>query len=131
MVTSQDIKKYINAELGDRRLYAKLAEIAPNEEYRILLMDFSEDEKRHADKLTEMFQKMTGKGYSPNTAEPIIVNSFFETLRKRMLDESYDYGKYMSAARNADDENMKLQFEAFADDENIHAHRLMYMISGY
>lgn len=130
MTTPQKLQMYINAELGDAALYRELAEIAPNDEYRQLLLEFAEDEQSHADRFKKIYKMLTGRSYNPIVQKPKIEDSFYDILRERVLDESGDFRKYgeQYIITNNNSE-LKNAYYLARTDENVHALRLLYMIS--
>ena len=130
MSTMQKLQMYIEAELHDAELYKELAKIAPNEGYRQLLIEFSEDEQSHADTFKKIYRMMFGKSYNPVVKAPEIRGSFEEVLRERILDESGDFRKYgeqyIQTQRN---DVLKNAYYRARTDENVHALRLLYMLS--
>lgn len=130
MSTMQKLQMYIDAELGDAALYKDLAKIAPSEGYRQLLLEFSEDEQSHANTFKKIYRMMFGRTYSPIVKEPVLTGSFEDILRDRVLDESGDFRKYgeqyIQTQRN---DMLKDAYYRARTDENVHALRLLYMLS--
>ncbi|MGE4483705.1 MAG: ferritin family protein [Oscillospiraceae bacterium] len=126
--TTQKLQTYIEAELGDSALYKELAKIAPNSEYRKLLKEFSEDEASHADNFKIIYKTMTGKSYDPVIQQPEIMDTFEDTLRDRVLDESGDFQKYGEQYMRTNNNALKNAYYTARTDENVHALRLLYML---
>jgi len=131
MTTAQKLQMYIEAELGDSALYSELSKIAPNDEYRQLLLEFSQDELSHAEEFKIVYRMMTGRSFNPVILHPVITGSFYDILRDRVLDESGDYRKYSEQYLETDNKNIPLKnaYYRARTDENVHALRLLYMLS--
>jgi rubrerythrin len=126
----QKLQMYIDAETGDAALYRELAKIAPKEEFRQLLLEFSDDEQLHADMFKSIYRKMFGKSYTPPVKQPILTGSFDDILRERVLDESGDFRKY--GEQYIETQNNDMLRDAYyraRTDENVHALRILYMLS--
>lgn len=120
---------YINAELSDSALYRELARIAPNEQDRKLLLEFADDEQAHADEFKRIYRLFYGRNFIPDVKKPQIVNSYREILRDRVLDESGDFRKYGEQYASTDNPTLKNAYYRARTDENVHALRLLYMLS--
>jgi Uncharacterized conserved protein len=130
MTLAQKLQMYIDAELGDSALYNELSKVAPNDEDRKLLIEFAEDEESHAETFKRIYRNITGKSYNPVVKEPKLSGSFKDILRDRVLDESGDFRKYgeqyIQTKRN---DMLKDAYYRARTDENVHALRLLYMLS--
>ncbi len=130
MTTTEKLETYIKAELGDAALYKELSKIAPNDEDRKLLMEFSADELSHANEFKRIYTMLTRKNFNPEIKTPVISDSYKNVLRERVLDESGDFRKYGEQYLQ---ENVNIMLkDAYyraRTDENVHALRLLYMIS--
>jgi len=130
MSTVQKLQLYIKAELGDAALYRELAKIAPNEDDRQLLLEFAEDEQSHANEFQRIYRTMTGRSYNPMIEPPVLQGTFNEILRERVIDESGDFRKYGQQYIQTDSNSvLKEAYYRARTDENVHALRLLYMLS--
>jgi len=130
MTIAQRLKTYINAELGDSALYKELAKCAPNEEYRKLLLEFAEDELSHAVDFMCILKQMTCEKYDPQINPPVLKDSFNNILRDRVLDESGDFRKYGEQfIQTQCNIPLRNAYYRARTDENVHALRLLYMLS--
>jgi len=130
MTVPQKLQMYITAELGDAELYKELSKIAPNDEYRQLLLEFSADEQAHAVRFQKIYKMITGRAYNPVVPKPVIEGSFNDILRDRVLDESGDFRKYGEQYIITNNNNeLKNAYYLARTDENVHALRLLYMLS--
>ena len=122
------LKEYIISELTSSALYAKLAQIAPDEESKGFLEEFSADEYGHAEIFKRLFRNLTGKRFNPQIEEPQLMGTYFEIINGRIPDESGDYRTYMEEYINSGvgAPHRNVFWEA-AQDENVHAHRLQFL----
>lgn len=126
----QKLQTYIEAELGDAALYRKLAQIAPNEEDKKLLNEFANDEQSHAETFQNIYKMMFARSYTPVIGTPDVSGSFDDILRDRVLDESGDFRKYGEQYIKTENNNMlRNAYYRARTDENVHALRLLYMLS--
>lgn len=128
--TEQRLRTYIDAELKDSMVYKELANKAPNNTDKKILLEMSADEKTHAERFQQIYKKMTGKSYNPVIKPPVLTGSYKDILRERVLDESADYRKYGQQYLLTEN-NMALKYAYYLAhlDENVHALRLLYLLS--
>ena len=124
------LTEYISDELGDNLYYRKLSERAPDEMQKKLLLEFSEDEKTHAEAFAKEIKRMTGKQYFlPSVNEPNIPDDYKTALRARVINESNDFRKYGNEYLNAPNSSLKNAFYKSRTDENVHALRILDMLN--
>lgn len=130
MTIPQRLEMYIDGELGDSALYKELAKTAPNDKFKELFLEFSEDEMSHAVEFKRIYKILTGKNYNPVIRPPVLEGTFEDILRDRVLDESGDFRKYGEQFIKTD-KNYALRnaYYKARTDENVHALRLLYMLS--
>lgn len=121
---------YIDAETSDATLYRELANMAPSEDAREILMDFADDEQSHADEFIMLYRSITGRKYTPEVKPVQLVGSYRDILLDRVIDESGDFRKYGDEYLQAS-KNKALQdaFYRARTDENVHALRLLYLLN--
>ena len=131
MTVPQKLQMYIDAELGDAALYRELAKIAPSEIDRRILLEFANDEQGHAEEFKRLYAALTGSSYNPNIRPVVIKDSYRNTLRDRILDESGDFRKYGQQYLLTPPNNTALRnaYYRARTDENVHALRLLYLLS--
>lgn len=126
----QNLQEYIKAEMGDSELYKELAKMAPDDEDRKLLLEFSEDEQTHANTFKRIYRMLTNRNYNPVIAPPILTLPYEDILRDRVIDESGDFRKYGEQYLQTDRPNiLKEAYYIARTDENVHALRLLDMLS--
>ena len=128
--TAQKLQIYIKAELGDAQLYRQLADMAPNDHFRQLLLEFAQDEQAHATEFQRIYRIITGSAFTPEVPPTMLQGSFFDILRERVLDESGDFRKYGEQFILCDSHTLlRRAYYRARTDENVHALRLLYMLS--
>ena len=129
---AQNLRTYIDAELRDAALYKELAAMAPTDDDRQLLTEFSEDEQSHADTFKRIYRSMTGRSYNPIINPPVLTGSVQDILRERVLDESGDFRKYGEQyLMTNNNDTLKDAYYRARTDENVHALRILYLLSKY
>lgn len=128
--TAEKLETYIRAELGDAALYRELAKIAPSEEDRKLLLEFSADEQSHAQEFQKIYTMLTRSVYNPEVSTPVITKPYRDVLHERILDESGDFRKYgeQYIIPTMNSELTRAYYRA-RTDENVHALRLLYLLT--
>ena len=126
-----NLRAYITAENKDARLYEALSEEAPTDLDRQLLEEFAADEQEHANRFEQIYHQMTGSWFQPEIPAPVLEGSFADILRERVLDESADYRKYGEQyLQTTNDMALKNAYYLARTDANVHAIRLLQMLSG-
>lgn len=123
------IEAIIRNELSDAELYRKLAQIAPNETQKKLMLEIAADEQAHADEFKLIYRDLTGEIYRPNI-EPIDIDTSYEDiLRDRVIVEADDFRRYMYEYQEYfTDESLREAFYLAAIDENVHALKLLDLL---
>jgi rubrerythrin len=124
-----DIAEYIHDELSDSRYYAILATKAPTQRAKNLLLEFSKDEKTHAENFMKVYYTMTGNNYVlPEIAEPTVPD-YMEAIKIRILAETGDYEKYGIKYLQAVNRCLKDLFFMTRTKEAQHAMRFPLLIA--
>lgn len=124
------LKEYVEDELGDYAYYMKLSKLAPNENDKKILQQIAEDEKNHAATLSNALYLMTGKKHTPPEAERSKPpTNYKQALKGRIANEARDYKKYMEEYIKAPNQHLMNAFLRASTDENIHALKLLYLLS--
>lgn len=130
MSVPQKLQTYINAELGDAALYRELSKNTPNENDRQLLLEFAEDEQSHADEFKKLYRRLTGRSYNPEVKPVELKGTYREILHNRILDESGDFRKYGEQyIMSKQNDELKDAYYRARTDENVHALRLLYILT--
>lgn len=124
-----DIDEYIKDELTDSRYYAILAAKAPTQRAKKLLMEFSNDEKVHAENFMKVYYTMTGRYYIPPEITDPVVPGYMEAIKVRILAETTDYEKYGAKYLKAMNPCLKDLFFMTRTREAQHAMRFPLLIA--
>lgn len=89
-----DMEEYVYDEMKDSRYYAMLADKAPTQRAKDLLMQYSREEMTHAHNFMSALYMMTGQTYYPPAVEDPVVPEYEEALKERLMAETADYKKY-------------------------------------
>ncbi len=124
-----DLQEYIHDELKDSRYYAILAEKAPVQRAKQLLLEFSDDEKMHAHNFQKAYYMLTGQYYQPAVEEPQVSADFCEAVKARIIAESGDFKKYGEQYLKAPNKYLQDLFYMTRTYEGIHAMRMPILLS--
>ena len=119
-----DIEEYINDEVEDSIYYCELSKIAPTNLSKDLLLEFSNDEKSHAENFKQAYYYMTGRMFVTKLIEPPKISEYKEALKIRMLAETKDYKKYGEQYLLAPNKYLKDLFFMTRTVEAQHAMRI-------
>ena len=122
--------EYIGDEYSDSYYYKELSEKAPTEMQKKMLLEFSEDEKKHAERFSKEVQKITGKPYiHPSIKIPKIPEDYKTALQARVVNEANDFRKYGHEYYAATVPSLKSAFYLAQIDENVHALKILDMLN--
>jgi Rubrerythrin. len=125
----KSLEEYIKDELTDSRYYELLAQKAPTQKAKDLLMEFSKDEKMHAQDFMNAYFMLTGRRYQPPKIEdPKVPDDFMEALQQRILAETNDYKKYGEQYLKAPTAYLRNLFFMTRTSEAQHAMRIPYLM---
>nr|WP_243426410.1 ferritin-like domain-containing protein [Caldicoprobacter guelmensis] len=125
----RNLEEYIKDELTDSRYYELLAQKAPTQRAKDLLMEFSRDEKMHAQNFMSAYCMLTGRRYQPPKIEdPKVPDDFMEALQQRILAETNDYKKYGEEYLRAPNAYLRDLFFMTRTSEAQHAMRIPYLM---
>lgn len=129
LTLEEKLRIFIEEELIASKLYAALAAIAPNDNYKQLLQGMANDEEDHAKTFQKILYHITGQMHQPAIKTPTLRSTFDEILWNRVLDETSDYRKYgYEYFRTAPNTDLSSAYYVAKTDENVHAIRLLYML---
>ena len=124
-----DLSEYIVDELQDSRYYAILAQKAPTTRAKNLILEFSADEKMHAQNFMKAYKRLTGKNFVvPKITDPV-VPEYKEAIEDRIIAETNDYKKYGQQYLNANDKYFKDLFFMTRTAEATHAMRMPLLLA--
>ena len=129
ITTAQKLVKYITEQANEANFYRELANIAPTEEEKKLLLDLSNDKKQQEMIFQAIYRDGIGRTYEP-VLEPVNLNRPFRSLiQDQILQEIKLY-------RNYDDEyikentNLRLKdaYQRARTESNALALSLLYLL---
>ncbi|WP_193708229.1 ferritin family protein [Alkalibaculum sporogenes] len=123
-----DLEEYIQSELQDSAFYEELSAIAPTGISSELLLEFSDDEKIHAESLQTIYSKLKGRSYTPKPLLPVQINDFTQALIQRIEVETRDYKKYGKHYLDAPTNDLQDLFFSIRDIEAQHAMRIPILL---
>ena len=88
------LEEYIQDELQDAAYYNALAELAPTQRAKDLIIEFGMDEAKHAENFQRTYYMLTGRYYIPQPLQPIVIEDYEDALKMRVIAETNDYEKY-------------------------------------
>lgn len=121
------IYESIMDELADAAYYRRLAREAPNYEAREIIQSMADDEARHARRLTEVYQSMTGRIPEPMPPQPL-VGHYCQALSYRFHEETGAYRKYKEYYLAAGHGKLRDVFFDIMHDEALHAMNILYLM---
>lgn len=123
----QDIEKAINGEYSAISCYNKLAERALTNEIREQILEIRQDEIRHFEDFSSIYQQLTGKQPSPKITESC-PGGYLEGLQAAFKDEQKTTDFYHEIERKAQNLSIKETFRQAAADEQNHAVWFLYFL---
>jgi rubrerythrin len=127
---ASDIAEYIHDEMKDSKYYYMLSQRAPTQRAKNLLMEFSQDEWNHSQKLIHAYNMLTGQTYVPTAVEDPMIPAYDEALKVRVLAETADYKKYGEKYMAACNPSLKEMFYTLRTEEAQHAMRMPILMMG-
>lgn len=129
LTLDQKLKQFIDEALIASSLYNALASIAPNDNYKQLLMGMANDESDHAKAFQKIYQAITNQRYHPRVEPPLLRSSFDDILWNQVLEETSDYRKFdYEYIRMRGNSELASVYYIVKTDANVHAIRLLYML---
>ncbi|EIT84903.1 hypothetical protein A374_13160 [Fictibacillus macauensis ZFHKF-1] len=108
--------------------YTRLAEQAPNDYSKKVLLDAAQDEKKHLQLFTQLYTSITGKAPAYKI-RPEKIKDFRQSLFEAYEDELSDYEKYRNAYLAATDATVRDTFFRPYSDEIKHAVKFSYLLN--
>jgi rubrerythrin len=115
-----DMAKAVNDEFQAVQYYTKLADLAPNQQYRQAILGIRQDEIRHFYQFSRAYNRLSGN-YSPLSLRVQLPSSFAVGVRDSYQEESDTVPFYRNIASQVSNQQMKRHFLRAAEDENRHA----------
>lgn len=121
-----DVTKAIIGEAHAYEYYEKLADLAPNEEYKKIIYKIRDDEAKHFNWFSEILQRLGGQ--QPEIPQGELPKNFKEGLKYAIRDELEAVAFYRDIAYTYRDPFIRMPFWHASHDEQRHASWLQYML---
>lgn len=127
---SNHLQTYITAELGNAALYRALAEQAPSEHDRQLLLELAKDTEGHAEDFQNAYSTITSRSYTPEVPAPDMSENYRDILKTCVSSASNDLRVYDEEYRQLDkNPALKNAFAQAKIDKGVHALHLLNLLS--
>ena len=124
----QRLQDYVESELNHEALYRALADVAPNEADRQIFLEIAENERRHADRFSQIYQVLTGQNYTPKVYPQKMEGPYRFALRQLLLNEHKTFLEYHRQFMQTDNMTLKnICYEA-GKNKSDHIHKLMRLM---
>ncbi|WP_050614148.1 ferritin-like domain-containing protein [Bacillus testis] len=123
-----DLEKAINGEYSAIQCYARLAQMAANEQQRRQIMEIREDEIKHFQLFSQFYTQLTGNQPQPVMSEEC-AKQYMEGLEAAIKDEQETVDFYLSVSDEATNGQIKEAFRRVAADEQNHAVWFLYFFT--
>ncbi|WP_462410894.1 ferritin-like domain-containing protein [Neobacillus sp. Marseille-QA0830] len=120
-----DIERAINGEYSAIDCYAKLANLARNQQEREQILEIRQDEIKHYQHFVQIYQNLTGRQAQPKIIEDC-PNTYVAGLEFALQDEQKTVDFYLEISDMATDPYIKEVFNRAAKDEQNHAVWFLY-----
>ncbi|MFW5972271.1 MAG: ferritin family protein [Bacillota bacterium] len=127
---TRNIYYYIEEELEAAAYYQDLSDLAPDPQAKQILLEFSHDERIHANQFQQIYEALSSREYSsPGEIDyNFEINNYINSLESRMLEETADFKKYKNTYLSVNDNTFRDIFFNAMHDEAHHAMRILYLI---
>lgn len=123
----------VQAEMGAHHRYMTLAQMAPTQEARNLMIMNARDEHTHAEAFSNMYEDLTGREpameMTPSHSEMNQNMSFTDLLRMQIHDEHNDFAKYGRMMTMTDNPDYRDRIFRAHKDELRHAMIDTYLLT--
>ncbi|MCM3617087.1 ferritin-like domain-containing protein [Sutcliffiella horikoshii] len=121
----ENISKAINGEYSAIACYEKLAKMATDEETQKKIAEIREDEIKHYNTFSQIYQSLTGKSATPEISEECS-DDYQEALVASLKDEQETVDFYLDIADSTQNPFIRRVFKRAAADEQNHAVWFLY-----
>lgn len=121
-----DVSKAIIGEVHAYNFYQKLAELAPNEQDRQVILRIQRDEAKHYHWFTMILRRLGGQ--QPQIPAGELPMTFREGVSTAIHDELEAAAFYQDIASRATDRHIQMHFMHASHDEQRHASWFQYML---
>lgn len=117
---TKEIAKAINDEFQAIQYYTRLAELAPNKQFRQAVLAIRQDEIKHFHWFSRAYLELSGK-YPPLVLGVELPGSFKPGVRESMRDEQETAVFYRGLASQISNQKISQRFLRASNDEQRHA----------
>jgi len=129
-VLSNQILKAINGEYAAIHCYGEIIQMAPSQKVREVVTEIRQDEIRHFETFSQMYQQLTGT--QPQIQkQPSCPNSYVDAIKAAFIDEQETVDFYYGIASGTSDSTIQSAFKRAAADEQNHAVWFLYFLMGH
>lgn len=115
-----DVTKALNEEFQAIQYYTRLAELAPNAQFRQSILEIRQDEIKHFHWFTKSYKELFGH-FAPLTLGVKLPVSFQKGVHDSIKDEQEAVPFYKSIASKISNPQIRQRFIRAANDEGRHA----------
>ena len=130
------IRESIMDEEKETQMYTKLANMAPTEEQKNIILEIAQNEKTHSEILKKIFQEITGSIWPSNMPKPSNIDgnetntlNYTEMLKKFFMGELKANEKYRELLAYAPNKQIYSMLFYIFGDELKHANLYNYLIT--
>ena len=130
------IRESIMDEEKETQMYRKLANMAPTEEQKNIILEIAQNEKTHSEILKKIFQEITGSIWPSNMPKPANIDgnetntlNYTEMLKKFFMGELKANEKYRELLAYAPNKQIYSMLFYIFGDELKHANLYNYLIT--
>ena len=124
----KNLEKYIQNELQDSNYYEKLSSLAPSDVSKEILLEFSNDEKLHAENFQNIYCVLKGNNYIPKPLSSVKITKYDQSLMERLSEETKDYKIYGQHYLDAPTNYLQDLFFTIRDIKAQHAMRIPILL---
>lgn len=126
----RQVEKAINGEYTAIQCYENLAALAPDERQRKQILEIRDDEIKHFQTFTRIYNSLTGRQPQPKMTETCLFDSYAAGLEFAIEDEQETVDFYLEVADGAADRTIRKAFRRAVADEQNHAVWFLYFLVG-
>lgn len=123
-----DIARALNGEYSAIICYEQLAELAPNNDSKTRILEIRQDEMRHYQNFSAIYNSLTGHHHTPQQIEPC-KSAYVDGLHASFKDEQETTDFYLSIAEKTSQSFIRDSFRRAAADEQNHAVWFLYLLT--
>lgn len=123
------IAKALDGEYNAIQCYEQMASLAQNEEEKKQILEIRNDEIKHYQAFSVIYQNLTGMSFNPKQLE-VCPADYYRALTAAFKDEQETVDFYLDIAETASHPYIREQFKRASADEQNHAVWFLYFLMG-